>query len=134
LDIFAKIWEWDRFGEREVLKALFGLCDELVLLAMSAENQARLIPDPSEVRTTIWLAKNRIEHYCLESLPQELFARLAQIEYVLDEMPEDACDWSNPSAFEATSWSKIRDLAKQALVLLEWETIASSKDHLEALK
>lgn len=134
MDIFAKIWEWDRFGEREQLKALFGLCDELMLLAMSAEYQARLIPDPSEVRTTIWSAKNRIEHYCMESLPQELFARLAQIEYVLDEMPEDACDWSNPSAFEATSWSEIRDLAKQALVLLEWETIASSKDHLEALK
>jgi hypothetical protein len=134
LDIFAKIWEWDRFEEREQLKALFGLCDELVLLAMSAENQARLIPDPSEVRTTIWLAKNRIERYCMESLPQELFARLAQIEYILDEMPEDACDWSNPLAFEATSWSEIRDLAKQTLVLLEWETIASSKDHLDALK
>jgi hypothetical protein len=134
LDIFAKIWEWDRFEEREQLKALFALCDEFVLLAMSAENQARLTPDPSEVRTTIWLAKNRIERCCMESLPQELFARLAQIKYVLDEMPEDACNWSNPSAFEEKSWSEIRDLAKQALVLLEWETIASSKDHLQAFK
>lgn len=134
LDTFSKIWEWDRFNEREQLRALFGLCDELLLLAMYAENQARLISDPSEVRTTVWLAKNRIERYCMESLPPELFARLAQIEYVLDEMPEEACDWSNPSAFGASSWSEIRDLAKQALVLLEWETIASSKDHLDALK
>ena len=134
MDIFSKIWEWDRFNEREQVRALFGLCDELLLLAMSAENQVRLISDPSEVRSTVWLAKNRIERYCMESLPPELLARLAQIEYVLDEMPEKACDWSNPSAFGASSWSEIRDLAKQALLLLEWETIASSKDHLDALK
>lgn len=132
--MFAKIWEWDRFEERDQLRALFRLCDELVLLAMPPKDQASQIADPSEVRTYVWMAKNGIERYCAESLSQEVFARLAQIEYILDEMPEDDCDGSNPLVFDASSWAAIRELSQQALEILEWETIASSKDHLAALK
>jgi len=132
--MFAKIWEWDRFDERDLLRALFYLCDELVLMAMPASEQARLISDPGEVMTFVWSAKNDVERRCSESLPQELFARLAQIEYILDEMPEDACDWTNPLAFEAPSWAELRNLSRQSLDILQWETIATSKEHLEALK
>lgn len=132
--MFAKIWEWDRFDERDQLRALFNLCEELVLLAMPANDQVRVIPDPDEVRTSVWITKNGVERYCAESLPQEVFARLAQIEYLLDKMPEEACDWSNPSAFEAPSWGELRELANEALALLQWGTIVSSKEHLAALK